>query len=125
LNLFAFEEEEDRRENRVLAEDEANRKDFLAQFVAISCSRSDWYNEGRSHRSFALWAAGSNQWIFQPTTTNGLGFLYLKKKIALRPHLLLSGPLKSQNTPRSDLDSTSRNEFYFGIYTPKTINFVS
>jgi hypothetical protein len=80
LNLFAFEEEEDRRENRVLAEDEANRKDFLAQFVAISCSRSDWYNEGRSHRSFALWAAGSNQWIFQPTTTNGLGFLYLKKK---------------------------------------------
>jgi hypothetical protein len=55
LNLFAFEEEEDRRENRVLAEDEANRKDFLAQFVAISCSRSDWYNEGRSHRrGFAL-----------------------------------------------------------------------
>jgi hypothetical protein len=39
LNLLAFEEEEgDRRENRVLAGDEATRKDFLAQFDAISCS---------------------------------------------------------------------------------------
>jgi len=30
-------EEGDRRENRVLAEDEAIRRDFLAQLEAISC----------------------------------------------------------------------------------------
>lgn len=36
---FAEEEEGDRRENKVLAEDEAIPRDFLAQFDAISCSR--------------------------------------------------------------------------------------